>query len=303
MKKAFVTLAAATMLLSACGKTDSKPNAAVTPQTPTTAAASPISPPPAPAAGGGVQTAAPAGAAQMTVQTSAPMQTDKTAEPGAKKPDAEIRKDYHMNKNYDIVPNDPNGNKKVVLLTFDDGPKEKEMIDSLFDTLDKHKAKAIFFMNGYRIKAHPELLKLIDERGGILGNHSWDHIDLKKESNAKIDQQVDDVNKIMKETIGKTPQFFRPPFGSGNDYLKEKVKAEGMLYMTWSDGSLDWDMTVKNNDPNKVVKNVLDQLHYGSNILMHELPWTCKALDTLLTQLEEKGYSFVDPRAIELEMR
>jgi peptidoglycan/xylan/chitin deacetylase (PgdA/CDA1 family) len=304
MKKAFATLAAATMLLSACGTPGSKPNAAGAAQTPSSAAASSATPAPAPAAGENAQTPAPVAAAQPTVQTSDAAQTNGTAaESGAKNSDAEIRKDYHMNKNYDIVPNDPNGNKKVVLLTFDDGPKEKEMIDSLFDTLDKHKAKAIFFMNGYRIKAHPELLKLIDQRGGILGNHSWDHIDLKKESNAKIDQQVDDVIKIIKEQTGKTPQFFRPPFGSGNDYLKEKVKKEGMLYMTWSNGSLDWEMTVKNNDPNKVVKNVLDQLHYGSNILMHELPWTCKALDALLTQLKEKGYSFVDPRAIELEMQ
>jgi peptidoglycan/xylan/chitin deacetylase (PgdA/CDA1 family) len=221
-------------------------------------------------------------------------------------PAAEVKKEYHMNKNYDIVPNDPNGNKKVVLLTFDDGPKEKEMVDSLLDTLDKHKAKAIFFMNGYRIKAHPELLKEIDARGQILGNHSWDHIDLKKETEKgtdKVDKQVDDVTRIIKENTGKTPQFFRPPFGIGSDYLKEKVKKEGMLFMTWSNGSLDWEMTLKKNDPNQVIENVLKQLHPGSNILMHELPWTCTALDSLLTQLEEKGYSFVDPRAIELEMR
>ncbi|MNQ90977.1 hypothetical protein D3C85_1063400 [compost metagenome] len=76
-----------------------------------------------------------------------------------------------------------------------------------------------------------------------------------------------------------------------------------MLYMTWSNGSLDWDMTNKNNDSNKVIENVLQQLHNGSNILMHELPWTVSALDTLLTKLEEKGYSFVDPNSIELEMR
>ena len=122
-------------------------------------------------------------------------------------------------------------------------------------------------------------------------------------TNEKIDQQVDDVQKIVKELTGQAPEFFRPPFGSGNDYLKTKVKDNKMLYMTWSNGSLDWDMTNKNNDSGKVIENVMKQLHGGSNILMHELPWTVKALDTLLTQLEEKGYSFVDPNAIELEMK
>ncbi|MNF00113.1 hypothetical protein D3C80_1988850 [compost metagenome] len=72
--------------------------------------------------------------------------------------------------------------------------------------------------------------------------------------------------------------------------------------MTWSNGSLDWTMKAdQSNNPEALIKNVMDQLHAGSNILMHELPWTAEALDTLLTQLEEKGYSFVDPRSIKLE--
>ncbi|TXK76562.1 polysaccharide deacetylase family protein [Paenibacillus sp. N3.4] len=214
-----------------------------------------------------------------------------------------VKKEYHMNKNYDIVPNDPNGNKKVILLTFDDGPKDQAMNEALIQILKKHNAKAIFFFNGYRIKQKPELVKLVHDSGQIVGNHSWDHDNLKDMTNAKIDQQVDDVQKIVKDLIGEEPQFFRPPFGSGNDYLKEKIKNKKMLYMTWSNGSLDWEMTNTKNDSGKVIENVMKQLHGGSNILMHELPWTIKALDTLLTQLEEKGYSFVDPNAIELEMR
>ena len=72
--------------------------------------------------------------------------------------------------------------------------------------------------------------------------------------------------------------------------------------MTWSNGSLDWESESKNK-PDTVVSNVLEQLHPGSNILMHELPWTVEALDTLLTKLEAKGYGFVDPRQIEPKIR
>ncbi|APO46568.1 xylanase deacetylase [Paenibacillus xylanexedens] len=213
-----------------------------------------------------------------------------------------VEKTYHMNENYYIKPNDEASPSKVVLLTFDDGPKEEKMITSLIDTLVKHNAKAIFFVNGYRVKSHPELLKLIHDRGQIVGNHAWDHEDLQKMSNTEAAKQVSDVQKIVKDTIGEEPQFFRPPFGSGNDALKAAVKKNGMLYMTWSNGSLDWDKSTKDK-PEKVIQNVLDQLNPGSNILMHELPWTVEALDELLTKLEKKGYSFVDPRAIELEAR
>ncbi|MDQ0719417.1 peptidoglycan/xylan/chitin deacetylase (PgdA/CDA1 family) [Paenibacillus sp. W4I10] len=288
---------AASLLLSACGTAEEKTS----------------------------DNSAPAGESTTTVQeeqgNSNPIETEETGT-GVPEPSTEdstvteeepessekvsteekVEKTYHMNENYYIKPNDEASPNKVVLLTFDDGPKEEKMITSLIDTLDKHNAKAIFFVNGYRVKSHPELLKLIHERGQIVGNHAWDHEDLKKMSNAEAAKQVTDVQKIVKDTIGEEPQFFRPPFGSGNDALKATVKKNGMLYMTWSNGSLDWDKSTKDK-PEKVIQNVLDQLNPGSNILMHELPWTVEALDELLTKLEKKGYSFVDPRAIELEAR
>ncbi|MGC5773323.1 polysaccharide deacetylase family protein [Paenibacillus pabuli] len=227
---------------------------------------------------------------------------EKTSKDGTEATADNFEKKYHMNANYYIKPNDKTGEGKVVLLTFDDGPKEEKMINGLIDTLDKHKAKAIFFVNGYRVKSHPELLEIIHQRGQVIGNHAWDHEDLKKMTSTAAAKQVTDVQKIVKDTIGVEPQFFRPPFGSGNEALKATVKKNGMLYMTWSNGSLDWDKSTKNK-PEKVIQNVLDQLNPGSNILMHELPWTVDALDELLTKLEKKGYTFVDPRSIELEAR
>jgi peptidoglycan-N-acetylglucosamine deacetylase len=232
---------------------------------------------------------------------------DKSADPSDetdKSPDAEapVEPKYHMNKVYRIVPNDESVPEKVVLLTFDDGPKDETMINQMIDTLDKHDAKAIFFVNGYRAKAHPELLKLIHDRGQIIGNHSWDHIDLKKETKQTVKKQIGDVQQIVKDATGSEPKFFRPPFGSGGDTVKEVALSHDLLFMTWSNGSLDWESKNKNK-PDAVVSNVLEQLHPGSNILMHELPWTVEALDTLLTKLEAKGYGFVDPQFIEPKIR
>lgn len=238
--------------------------------------------------------------------TSSSKSQDSTApsEEAVKDPEADAPSEpkYHMNKVYRIVPNDDSVPEKVVLLTFDDGPKDEKMINHMIDTLDKHKAKAIFFVNGYRAKEHPELLKLIHDRGQIIGNHSWDHIDLKKESKQKVEKQIGDVQEIVKEATGTEPKFFRPPFGSGGDTVKEVALEHELLFMTWSNGSLDWESKNKNK-PDAVVSNVLEQLHPGSNILMHELPWTAEALDTLLTKLEAKGYGFVDPQWIEPNIR
>ncbi|GFN30613.1 polysaccharide deacetylase family protein [Paenibacillus xylaniclasticus] len=238
------------------------------------------------------------GTSNGTANSGQPTGSQEQTAPSAQADEKPVKL-YRMNKVYRFEPIDKESTTdKVVLLTFDDGPKELEQLTSMLDTLDKHKAKAIFFVNGYRVKANPDLLKLIHERGQTIGNHSWDHIDLKKETQASMEKQVGDVGKLVKETIGETPKFFRPPFGSGNDTVKKYVKDSGMLYMTWSNGSLDWDSSSKNK-PEAVIANVLEQLHPGANILMHELPWTKDALDELLTKLEEKGYGFIDPATIE----
>lgn len=208
---------------------------------------------------------------------------------------------YRMNNTYRFEPIDSSVQSKVVLLTFDDGPKDEAVLTSILDTLDKHKAKAIFFVNGYRIKQNPELLKLIDSRGQTVGNHSYDHINLKNEPKEVVEQQISDVQSDVEALINKKPQFFRPPYGSGGDTVKEIAKNHGMLFMTWSNGSLDWDKSARDK-PEEVIRNVLEQLHPGANILMHELKWTAEALDELLTTLELKGYGFIDPASIEINL-
>lgn len=225
-------------------------------------------------------------------------QPPEEQEPEPKQPETPELTHY-MNKNYILKPIHPEGESKVVLLTFDDGPKEAEMIDAMLETLEKHEAKAIFFLNGYRIEANPDLLVKLHEHGQIIGNHAWDHIQLPKETEATIDKQITDVQTIVEQHTGLRPKFFRPPHGAGNEYIRAKVKQEGMLYMTWSNGSEDW--VKKYQTPEGVIGRVMEQLHPGSNILMHELPWTVEALDTLLTKLKDEGYSILDPRAIQLD--
>ncbi|ANE49027.1 xylanase deacetylase [Paenibacillus swuensis] len=214
-------------------------------------------------------------------------------------PKQPVMKQYYMNKNYFFKPISPDINKKAVLLTFDDGPKDKAIIESMLNTLDKHKAKAIFFVNGYRVKQHPELLKLIADRKQTIGNHSWDHIDLKKQSAAEVSKQLGDVQAIVKKITGISPKYFRPPFGSGGDAVKKEALRQGMLFMTWSNGSEDW-LGKNKNKPDQVINNVMKQLAPGSNILMHELPWTAEALDILLTKMTSQGYVFINPDTIDI---
>lgn len=245
-----------------------------------------------------IATQAPASAPAATNKENISEQSISTTEPviEEQKPASPL---YKMSNVYRFVPIQEGTTDKVVLLTFDDGPNNESVLTSLLDTLDKHNAKAIFFVNGYRVKKNPELLKLIHERGQTIGNHSWDHINLKNEKDEVVEQQLADVQTEINALIGQNPLFFRPPYGSGGDSVKKIAKNHGMLFMTWSNGSLDWDKSTKDK-PDEVIRNVMEQLHPGANILMHEVQWTADALDELLTKLEDKGYGFIDPSTIDV---
>ncbi|MBW5446672.1 polysaccharide deacetylase family protein [Cohnella sp. CFH 77786] len=281
------------LALTACGSGESAGSASPSASSPAPPSASSVTAAPSASAGAA---SSPAQTPASTVPAS-PSASEST--PPA--PAVAAAPTYRMNKAYNIVPIDKDKSpSKVVLLTFDDGPKEAGMLGQILDALDKHHAKAIFFVNGYRVKAHPELLKEIDRRGQVIGNHSYDHIMLGKEKDDKIRDQIGRVQEIVKEVTGKTPVFFRPPYASANDTVHKVAKDNGLLFMTWSNGSLDWALGKKVQDkPQAVIDNVIKQLHPGSNILMHELPWTAEALDRLLTRLEDEGYAFVDPNAID----
>ena len=233
-----------------------------------------------------------------TAASPSPTQTITPSQPALSTPPALPPRLYRMNETYSFVPTNGNAPANVVLLTFDDGPSDAPLLTSILDTLDRHRSQAIFFINGYRAQPHPELLKLISSRGHAIGNHSWDHANLQGQSPDKVTQEIADVQALVTQTVGTPPRFFRPPFGAGNQTVKRIAADHGLLYMTWSDGSLDWDAST-NGRPDLVVTNVLAQLHPGANVLMHELPRTAEALDPLLTRLEKRGYGFIDPATIE----
>ena len=65
--------------------------------------------------------------------------------------------------------------KKVVYLTFDDGPKN-EATPFVLDTLDRFGVKATFFMVGDNVRKYPDIYRMVVERGHRFGNHTFTHI-------------------------------------------------------------------------------------------------------------------------------
>ena len=202
---------------------------------------------------------------------------------------------YHVSSNYDLVANDKKNTSKVILITIDDGPSKYSR--GMADTLIKHKAKAIFFINGTHDKDNPGNIAYEAKLGFTIGNHTWDHPNLKLvKSNDKIKKEIDDDIALITKITGSAPKFFRSPFGVSSTYSRELVKKENMLSMTWSGAAKDWEKSAR--DEKVFMKNITGPLHPGEILLIHEHEWTAKYLDDLLTTLADKGYTFADPSDI-----
>lgn len=62
----------------------------------------------------------------------------------------------------------------VAALTFDDGPHPR-YTPRILQILEKHQARATFFMVGEAAQKQQELVRLVAQAGHAIGNHSWDH--------------------------------------------------------------------------------------------------------------------------------
>ena len=76
-----------------------------------------------------------------------------------------------------------------VALTFDDGPNSK-YTPMLLEGLRKRNILATFFLVGENIEGNEEILLEMQKDGHLIGNHTWDHVQLDKISREKALQEI-----------------------------------------------------------------------------------------------------------------
>ena len=175
---------------------------------------------------------------------------------------------------------------KVVAFTFDDGP-HKTNTDKILDILGKYGAHATFFMQGQNASYYPDVVKRIYESGNELGNHTWDHKNLKNISEAEIQSEVNDAADMIESITGVRPKVVRPPYGGYNDTVKALVKEP---LIRWSVDSLDW----QSRDPDQIVPLVMEEAEDGDIILFHDVhETTTPAIERLVPALQKEGFQIV----------
>ena len=89
-----------------------------------------------------------------------------------------------------------NTSKKVVALTFDDGPSSHTQ--EILDILRLHNVQATFFLLGKHAEQHPNLVRQIYEEGHDIGNHSFSHEPLIFKSLAFIREEINKTDQIIR---------------------------------------------------------------------------------------------------------
>jgi peptidoglycan-N-acetylglucosamine deacetylase len=177
---------------------------------------------------------------------------------------------------------------QCVALTFDDGPIPGTA--KLLDILKAHKARATFFLIGQEVAKYPEIVRREVAEGHQIGNHTWDHSDLSKLSDAALEAQLAQTQDVIKKASGVTPVVLRPPYGSTNARVKAMARKYKLAQTTWAVDPFDW----KDHDSAKVQQRVVDGAARDYIILMHDIqPTTVDAVPKILDQLAAKGLTVV----------
>ena len=129
---------------------------------------------------------------------------------------------------------------RQLAITFDDGPNPA-ITPQLLDLLDRHGARATFFVIGRFVRQCPELVRETASRGHALGNHTDTHANLFWLGRARICEELRGCQEAVAEAAGAAPRWMRPPFGFRGPALQAAVREASLAgVVMWSLMPGDW---------------------------------------------------------------
>ncbi len=175
----------------------------------------------------------------------------------------------------------------AVALTFDDGPKSSTT-PVVLDIMEQYNAHCTFFMVGQNVAGNEDLIKRMETLGCELGNHTWDHAQLKKLSDDAFNEEISKATAAIEAAADHTKvTVMRPPYGAITDGQKQMVD---LPIIQWEVDTLDW----KTKDTQATIDTVREQIKGGDIVLMHDIHEpTVEAVKTIVPMLQEKGYKLL----------
>ena len=186
--------------------------------------------------------------------------------------------------------------RKVVALTFDDGPNP-DATPLILDTLAEKGVRAAFFVLGSHAERWPELVRRISSEGHQLGNHGYFHRKLQFKSPFYVSRDIRLGIRAIKRAGAPAPRYFRAPHGFRSPWTTPIARAYGERTVGWSLGVWDSDRP----GVAEIVRRTLEGVAPGSIVLLHDgdgynpdgdRMQTAAALPHIIDRLKDQGYEF-----------
>lgn len=187
----------------------------------------------------------------------------------------------------------------MIALTFDDGP-DPVYTPQLLDLLEKHGAKATFFIVGSKARTYPDIVREIHERGHVIGIHNDIHRSNWFFSPFSFKKQLHSAQATITELTGEPSMYYRPPWGHFNLFTLYTIKPLRTIMWTAIPG--DWKESVQ---PASLADRLKRERKSGAIITLHDSGTTfgadehapantVKALKLFLTDEDSANFHFVD---------
>lgn len=193
-----------------------------------------------------------------------------------------------------IIPNNlmvhrlPQQADNSIVLTFDDGPDSK-ITPLVLERLEQYNARAIFFVIGQKVEAHPKLFNDILDKGHVIGNHTYTHSYQQQLSITRCQEEILRCQELVQQKQGYPPVLYRPPKGVLSPSALYTAKKMNLTTVLWSIEGGEWGVNKQKNETN--IGNTLKQnIQPRDIVLLHDnnnkMP---RILDILLPNLKQRG--------------
>lgn len=195
--------------------------------------------------------------------------------------------------------------KKIIYLTFDDGPS-RNITAKILKILQDNHIKATFFLVGQYVNYYPELVKKIDAQGEVIGIHSDTHRYRSiYKNNASLLEDVNRLDIKLERILNKRIELYRFPGGSSEvkQRLGEQNK-KALISQLNQEGyrCFDWDASIGdagkgNRSAAKMLHKVEKELNGKSRVIVlsHDMGLMTKTptvIAGLIQYCKKEGYSF-----------
>jgi peptidoglycan/xylan/chitin deacetylase (PgdA/CDA1 family) len=181
--------------------------------------------------------------------------------------------------------------KKVIALTFDDGPGP--FTSAVLSVLEQSRVPATFFEIGDEVARNPQIARMVVAAGYPVEDHTWSHPDLTAIPITGVASQIDMTQAEIQAVTGTTPECVRPPYDAWNGAVLNQVASRGLTTMSYSVDPKDWTLP----GVQVIADRVVSAAFPGAVVDMHDAggdrSQTVAALPQIISRLRAMGYSFV----------